>query len=335
MRDKVLKRLSLESLMDLKVDYAFKQLFGIEKNKDITVVFLNAILQRTGRERIKDISFTNTEAGGEYVDDKQSRLDLLVVTDANEWINIEIQFTNQYDMVKRSIYYWSGVYRAPMQKKMTYKKLNPVISINILNFNLFAQTDQFHTTYHLYEDVEKFKLTDVMEFHFIEMPKLISDWKDNKLDPWDDVLARWLLLLGIVDHRNKTIYEDIYKELEEIAMKDKTLNAAFKNWEEISSTQEQVLAYETRLKRVLDEEAAHREAILREKEAKQIGEQIGEKRGKKIGEEIGEKRGKEIGEEIGEKRGKEAVARQLLEKGMNIETISEITGLEKDRINEI
>src|SRR5690625_1348951 len=94
--------------MDLKIDYAFKQLFGIEKNKDITVVFLNAILQRTGRKRIKDISFSNIEVGGEYKDDKQSRLDLLVVTEANEWINIEIQFSNQYDMIKRTLYYWSS-----------------------------------------------------------------------------------------------------------------------------------------------------------------------------------------------------------------------------------
>lgn len=76
--------------MDLKIDYAFKQLFGNEKNKYITAVFLNAILQKTGRSRIRDISFANTELGGEYADDKQSRLDLLVLTDADEWINVEI-----------------------------------------------------------------------------------------------------------------------------------------------------------------------------------------------------------------------------------------------------
>lgn len=73
MREKLLKLIPLEKLMDLKVDYAFKQLFGSEKNKEITVVFLNAILQRTGRDIVKDISFTNKEAGGEYEDDKQSR----------------------------------------------------------------------------------------------------------------------------------------------------------------------------------------------------------------------------------------------------------------------
>ncbi|WP_373893857.1 PD-(D/E)XK nuclease family transposase [Virgibacillus sp. CBA3643] len=57
MRSTLLKRIPLERLMDLKIDYAFKQLFGNEKNKNITVVFLNAILQKTGRDRIKDISF--------------------------------------------------------------------------------------------------------------------------------------------------------------------------------------------------------------------------------------------------------------------------------------
>ncbi|HLR69793.1 MAG TPA: PD-(D/E)XK nuclease family transposase [Virgibacillus sp.] len=68
-----------------------------------------------------------------------------------------------------------------------------------------------------FEDEEKFKLTDVMEFHFIEMPKLIKAWKDEKLDPWNDVLARWLLMLGMVDHRNNKVYDDIYYELEAIA----------------------------------------------------------------------------------------------------------------------
>src|SRR5699024_2700968 len=61
----LLKRIPLHRLMDLKIDYAFKQLFGNEKNKQITVVFLNAILQKTEREPIKDISIIDVETGGE------------------------------------------------------------------------------------------------------------------------------------------------------------------------------------------------------------------------------------------------------------------------------
>lgn len=101
----LLKRIPLHHLMDLKIGYAFKQLFGNEKSKKITVVFLNAILQKAGREPIKDIAFINIGAGGEHLDDKQSRLDILAVTVTGEKINVEIQFIDKYDMVKRSIYY--------------------------------------------------------------------------------------------------------------------------------------------------------------------------------------------------------------------------------------
>ncbi|MCJ7839326.1 Rpn family recombination-promoting nuclease/putative transposase [Lederbergia sp. NSJ-179] len=265
-RTRLLKQIPLEKLMDLKIDYAFKQLFGSEKNKKITIIFLNAILQKTGRNRIKDILFTNIEAGGEYADDKQSRLDLLVVTDADEQINVEVQFTNKYNMIKRSIYYWAGVYRNPFTRGMDYHELQPVIAINILNFNLLPQTERFHTSFHLYEDDEHFKLTNTMEFHFIEMTKLIQAWQEDKLDPWNDVLARWLLMLGMVDHRNKKVYDEIYKELEEIAMKDEALRDAFESWTELSMDHEQWLAYESRLKRVMDEESFRNnmEAMKRE-----------------------------------------------------------------------
>ncbi|GGJ94211.1 hypothetical protein GCM10007063_15900 [Lentibacillus kapialis] len=269
---KVSKRISLEKLMDLKVDYAFKQLFGSEKNKEMTVIFLNAILQKTGRNLVRDISFENTELGGEYRDDKQSRLDLLVVTDADEWINIEIQFTNKYDMMKRSLYYWSKAYAHPLGKGMAYSELRPVIAINILNFSLFNETERFHSSYHLYDDESQAKLTNVMEFHFIEISKLMKDWKRDKLDPWNSVLARWLLLLGMVDHRNGKIYRDVYKELEVISMKDESLRKTFKNWEELSTTQEQRLIYDSRLKQIMDEEAFKRRMEL-QKQAIEQGEQ--------------------------------------------------------------
>lgn len=110
---------------------------------------------------------------------------------------------------------------------MIYKALQPVIAINIMNFNLFKETKRLHTAYHLYEQREKFKLTDTMEFHFIEMPKLIHDWQLEKLNPWDDVLTRWLLFLGIVNQLKKKVYEDIFKELEAIAMEDENLHRAF------------------------------------------------------------------------------------------------------------
>src|SRR5690625_3846654 len=322
-RTKLLRRIPLDQLMDLKIDYAFKQLFGNEKNKKITVVFLNAILQKTGRNRIKDIAFMNTEVNQEYVGDKQSRLDLLVITSAGEQINVEIQFTNQYDMIKRSIYYWSKMYSVPLGKGMAYKELRPVIAINILNFSMFGQTERFHTSYHLYEDEDQFKLTNEMEFHFIEMEKLMKDWKADKLDPWNDVLARWLLLLGMVDSRNDKVYEDIYRELEGIAVKDELMKETFENWENLSMEREQREAYEGRLKRIMDEEAAKREAELREQEA--------ERKGKREGIQ----KGIQAGIQEGKQEERKMIACRLLEKGMGVKFVADSTGLDVDKVNEI
>lgn len=99
---KALSRIPLNKLMDLTVDYAFKQMFGSEKNKKITIVFLNAILQRTGRDTIKEVEFMSQELGGEFRDDKQSRLDIVVRTQKGELINIEVQLTNEHNMFKRT-----------------------------------------------------------------------------------------------------------------------------------------------------------------------------------------------------------------------------------------
>ena len=354
----LLKRIPLEKLMDLKVDYAFKQLFGNEKNKEITVVFLNAILQRTGRKRITDISFTNTEVGGEYYKDKKSSLDLLVLTKDNEWINVEIQFTNKYDMVKRSLFYWSRIYNNSLKEGMKYNQLRPVIVINIVNFDLFRQTDLFHTSYHLYEDEKYFKLTNAMEFHFIEMSKLIKDWKSDKLDPWNDMLARWLMMLGMVDSKNGEIYNDIYRELEVIAMNDDSLREAFENWEELSMTQEQRLAYESRLKQILDDESFKQdmkslaeEAAKKNHEAEKKNEEA-EKRIVEAQKSIleseksileSEKRIQESEKKIQDAEKKELEAKErlvttahkLLARGMDMEFVAESTGLSMERITEI
>ncbi|KAB8125831.1 Rpn family recombination-promoting nuclease/putative transposase [Gracilibacillus oryzae] len=82
--ERLLKRLPLNRLMDLKVDFAFKQLFGHDKNKHITIIFLNAILKREGDDRINNITFVNTEFSGEHENDKQSRLDILATTNKDE-----------------------------------------------------------------------------------------------------------------------------------------------------------------------------------------------------------------------------------------------------------
>ncbi|TKI67585.1 hypothetical protein FC752_00945 [Lysinibacillus varians] len=66
-----LSQVPLLKLLDLKIDFAFKQLFGSERNKQFTIALLNAILQRTGRVPINEVTFITQEVSGEYIEDKQ------------------------------------------------------------------------------------------------------------------------------------------------------------------------------------------------------------------------------------------------------------------------
>lgn len=122
-----------------------------------------------------------------------------------------------------------------------------------------------------------------------------------------------IILLDI--HHVDKVYDDIYQELEEIAMKDESLKKTFKNWEELSMEQEQKELYEGRLKRIMDEEAAKREAELRLQEAEQKAKQEGRLEGRQ--------------EE------KETIARRLLAEDMDIEFVSNTTGLTKDKVTNI
>src|SRR5699024_3580784 len=150
MSERALRRISLHKLMDLKVDYAFKQLFGSEKNKNITIVFLNAILNRSSENRINEITCVNREIGGEFVEDKESRLDIVVRTQKNELINIEMQLSHQNNMMKRTLYYWARLFTTQIDKGIGYENLLPTITINDCDFALF-ETDRYQRIFHLHQ----------------------------------------------------------------------------------------------------------------------------------------------------------------------------------------
>ncbi|WP_440895608.1 PD-(D/E)XK nuclease family transposase [Amphibacillus sp. Q70] len=145
-----------------------------------------------------------------------------------------------------------------------------VITINIMNFNLFRDLPAYHTVYQLIERQYQRPLTDTMECHFVEIPKLLKAWKQDELNPKEDVLTRWLLLLGTVDTEQNQFHDSIYQELEELAMRDEILSEAMENWNELSHTEEQRLAYEARLKQVLDKQARQ----YREEERKRLEEEL-------------------------------------------------------------
>lgn len=62
-------------IMSPKVDFAFKLLFGDEKNKDLLIELLATIL-KLPKENFQGIELLNTELLREFKDDKKGILDV-------------------------------------------------------------------------------------------------------------------------------------------------------------------------------------------------------------------------------------------------------------------
>ena len=176
----------MRGLLDPKMDFVFKNIFGSEKNPKILISFLNATLKP--KYLITSAEVKNTDLNKNYIEDKFSRLDIKATTSNNEIINIEIQLKNEYNMIKRSLYYWSKLYSEQLNEGEDYNILKRTICINILNFK-YLKTRKFHSGYRLKEIYSNEELTDVAEIHFIEIPKLEKD-SDEK-----DMLVNWVEFL--------------------------------------------------------------------------------------------------------------------------------------------
>ena len=83
----------IRGLLDPKIDFIFKNIFGAEKNKRILISFLNSVLKNP--HPITAVEIKNTDVEKAFIEDKFSRLDIKAETSNNEIINIEIQMKNE------------------------------------------------------------------------------------------------------------------------------------------------------------------------------------------------------------------------------------------------
>jgi len=65
-------------------------------------------------------------------------------------VNVEIQLINQYNMIKRTIFYMSKMLLSQLKKGEDYSNLNRTVTINILDFN-YLEGENFIKNYALFE----------------------------------------------------------------------------------------------------------------------------------------------------------------------------------------
>ncbi len=215
-------------------DFIFKKLFGEVGDEPVLIAFLNAVLKKTHKPIEEIIISDDTELTPELLNDKLGRIDVRARTVEGEEINIEVQVTDQKNMDKRTLFYWSKLYLEGIKKGEDYKELSKVITINILDFE-FTKLDKYHTSYHLWEDeVKDYKLTELVEIHFIELPKFRKLMHKNYRE---DALQRWLMFL------EKDISKEVLMEMGEL---EPAIKMAEDKLEHLSSDPKTIARYKAR-----------------------------------------------------------------------------------------
>lgn len=203
-----------KKLLDVRNDLVFKIIFGEERNQDLLLMLLNAILT----EEVVEITFLDTHIGAEFVDEKYSVMDIRVRTKDQMEINIEMQIENHDGFEQRMLLYWAKLYTKQLKGGAPYTQLKKAVQISIVDFN-FLKNDHFHSMFHLLEKEKQFSFTDHCEIHVLELPKvgLIED-RDRQ-----EILTKWMLFL-VGDDKTK----------EALAMTDMGIEKAYDELQRVS-----------------------------------------------------------------------------------------------------
>jgi predicted transposase/invertase (TIGR01784 family) len=286
-------------------DFLFLKIMS-EKGDEVQLLsFLNAVLGRSGSDRIVSVNITeNKSLSADYIGSKSCILDLRARLDDGTRVNIEVQVSNQKNIDRRTLYYWSREFSRSLQAGEDYLELPRVIAINIVDFR-FLKTEKYHTVFHLWEDTEKdLLLTDALEIRFVDMVQ----WRKlGKKDIEHDPLERWL---AWIDRQQEP------ERAKEAAGMDSGIAAADARLNELVNDEEFIRLYELRWKAQLDWNnsinSAHRE-----------------------GEKSGLKRGLKKGLNQGLEQGRTEIARNALKEGAGFEFVQKITGLPLETIEKL
>ncbi|MDM8566920.1 Rpn family recombination-promoting nuclease/putative transposase [Candidatus Halobeggiatoa sp. HSG11] len=120
----------------------------------------------------------------EFVGDKQSIVDVKATDEHGSIYQIEIQLATYPALSSRILYTWSSVYHSQMLEGDNYKKLKPVISIWILNFNLFENMEECHLPFTVYNQKHQLTLSNQLAIHLLQLPKWKQENVKNEKDRW-------------------------------------------------------------------------------------------------------------------------------------------------------
>ncbi len=281
-------------------DYGFKRLFGEEPNKNLLLDFLNELLKEE-QGVITELTYLKSENLGTTELNRKAIFDLYCTNEKGEKFIVELQKTKQKFFKDRTIYYSTFPIQEQAKKGSEWDfKLEKIYTIAILDFEfdndkIFPKKFRYDVKLKELETNEIF--SDKLNFIYLEMPKFNKKIEDlsSRFDKWLYVIKN----LHKLDRIPEKLKENIFLQLFETAEIAKFSQQEYQDYEDS-------LKYYRDLKNSLD-----------------------------TAKEEGRIEGKQEGRMEGKLEGKIEDALKMLEKGLDISLISEITGLTEEQIKNL
>ena len=220
----------LSQFLDPMNDFAFKKIFGSEKNQDILIHFLNDVLLFTEKRPIVSVTFLPTIQDAETAAKKTSIVDVLCKDETGCSYIVEMQVAKSKGFEKRAQYYASKAYSSQAKKGEQYQDLKEVIFLAIADYVMFPEKKKYKSD-HVLLDRETYEqdLKD-FSFTFIELPKFTIP-----LEKLSSLEEKWCYFFKYADEtspedlkkliRNNPILEKAYEELDKAYWSDLELNS--------------------------------------------------------------------------------------------------------------
>lgn len=296
--------MTVGKFLDPKNDFAFKRIFGTEKNKDILIHFLNNVLHLREADPITEVTFLRPSQDPDIASKKQSIVDVLCKDATDRQFIVEMQVCKTDGFEKRAQYYAAKAYINQLDKGGEYNTLNPVIFLAIVNFTMFPKKTSYRSDHDLRDRETLENDLKGFAFTFFELSKF-----NQKIEELSTSVEKWAYFFK---HAEETTVGD----LDKISGTDLVIKKAYEQLDASSWTEGELLAYEAVLKIDRDNRAAE---LARFKDAVAEGEARGEARG----------------EAKGLAKGKTEVAKELLSMGITVEQVAAATKLDIATINTI
>uniref|UniRef100_UPI003F4BC832 Rpn family recombination-promoting nuclease/putative transposase n=1 Tax=Brachyspira catarrhinii TaxID=2528966 RepID=UPI003F4BC832 len=194
-------------------DYFIRYLFTDKgSSESILLDFINSIMLNANMKTFRSVEILTPFNLKKNRNLKETIVDVKCITQNGSVVIIEIQLQGNSRFPERILYYWAANYSKLLKHGERYDELTPVISINLLNFNL-DKTKNIHSCYMLYEMNNHKLLTDHLQIHIIELKKFRKNILTKDLNCWLKMFTSKNLEASMSEIvKEKPIMEEVQKK---------------------------------------------------------------------------------------------------------------------------